>query len=48
MLASSFSRRALLAAAAAVAVTPLWAQSSYPSKPIRLVIGYAPGGSVDM
>ena len=31
-----------------MAVTPLWAQSTYPNKPIRLVIGYAPGGSVDM
>lgn len=25
-----------------------WAQSSYPTKPIKLVVGYAPGGSVDM
>ena len=51
MLKSFVSRRLLLASAAALAVTPLWAQPSqpsYPSKPIRLVIGYAPGGSVDM
>jgi tripartite-type tricarboxylate transporter receptor subunit TctC len=25
-----------------------WAQSAYPDKPIRLVVGYPPGGSVDL
>lgn len=42
------SRRALIAAAAVLAASPLYAQSSYPNKPIRLVVGYAPGGSVDL
>lgn len=27
---------------------PSYAATSYPSKPIRMVVGYAPGGSVDM
>lgn len=48
MSTSSLSRRLLLASAAALAAAPLWAEPAYPSKPIRLVIGYAPGGSVDM
>ncbi len=48
MLDSTLSRRTLLASAAGLAVTPLWAQPGYPAKPIRIVIGYAPGGSVDM
>lgn len=40
---------ALLAATAAALATP-WAaaQSDYPSKPIKIVVGYPPGGSVDM
>lgn len=48
MSVSSLSRRLVLASVAAMAAAPLWAQPSYPAKPIRLVIGYAPGGSVDM
>src|SRR4051794_29539848 len=40
--------RALLSAALlAIAGTAL-AQSSYPTKPVRLVIGYAPGGVIDI
>jgi tripartite-type tricarboxylate transporter receptor subunit TctC len=27
---------------------PLWSQSAYPTKPINLIIGYAPGGVVDI
>lgn len=43
-------RRTLLAAAggAALAPTLALAQSAYPDKPIRIVVGYAPGGSADM
>ena len=29
-------------------VIPLWGQSTYPTKPINLIIGYAPGGVVDI
>jgi tripartite-type tricarboxylate transporter receptor subunit TctC len=46
------ARRALLAGAAALslaaAATPAFAQASYPSKPIRLVVGYAAGGATDV
>ncbi|WP_028605227.1 Bug family tripartite tricarboxylate transporter substrate binding protein [Ottowia thiooxydans] len=48
---SSFSRRLVLAACGAAAVSlalPAFAQAPYPSKPVKLVVGYAPGGSVDM
>lgn len=44
-------RRFALAALGLVASAPLasvFAQPAYPSKPIKLVVGYAPGGSVDM
>ncbi|WP_137896357.1 tripartite tricarboxylate transporter substrate-binding protein [Ramlibacter sp. 2FC] len=45
------SRRGAIAAlpAAALALAlPALADAPYPSKPIKLVVGYAPGGSVDM
>src|SRR5256885_1354897 len=38
----------LLAAAATAAAAPGFAQSDYPSKPIKLIAPYAPGGSVDV
>lgn len=47
----SHSRRLTLAALGATAITyamPVRAQAYYPSRPIKLVVGYAPGGSVDM
>lgn len=43
------SRRSTLAALAAVCVTGAQAQpSSWPSKPVRLVVAFAPGGTVDL
>ena len=44
---ASLPRRALLALVAAAAAGGVYAQDAYPSKPIRIIIGYAPGGSVD-
>ena len=35
-------------ALSATLATPLWSQSAYPNKPINIIIGYAPGGVVDI
>lgn len=49
---TSFTRRRLawfaVGLAACVPHAGVWAQGTYPAKPIKLVVGYAPGGSVDM
>lgn len=39
---------ASLAAALACAAAPAFAQDRYPSKPIRLLVGYTPGGATDI
>lgn len=43
----SLNRRTLLAAAVGVATPLAFAQSDYPNKPIRMLVGYAAGGGVD-
>jgi tripartite-type tricarboxylate transporter receptor subunit TctC len=46
------SRRKFLHAAAGAAVVPgaagIVSASGYPTRPVRLIIGYPPGGSADM
>ena len=40
--------RILLAGLIACFAAPAWAASSYPTKPIRIVVTYAPGGNTDV
>lgn len=40
-------KRITLAATLACFAAAAFAQDSYPSKPIRLVVGFAPGGAAD-
>jgi tripartite-type tricarboxylate transporter receptor subunit TctC len=43
------ARRPLLAAAvAALATAPARAQGAWPDRPLRLLVGYPPGGGVDL
>ena len=39
--------RALLATISLLSSTFVWAQD-YPSRPVRFIVGYAPGGAVDV
>ncbi|MEO9230725.1 MAG: tripartite tricarboxylate transporter substrate binding protein [Devosia sp.] len=47
MSTSNFKRRTLVAALALAAALPVFAQGAFPSKPIRIVVPYAAGGSTD-
>ena len=46
--APGWSRRSLLAFAAAAAAGSAWSQSGWPERPISLVLGFAPGGPNDL
>ncbi|WP_439594618.1 Bug family tripartite tricarboxylate transporter substrate binding protein [Falsiroseomonas sp.] len=44
----TLARRSLLAAPALILAAPLRAQEAWPSRPIRMVLPYAPGGATDV
>lgn len=45
---SVIERRALLGALAATLAAPAMAQGGYPSRPVRILVGSAPGGATDI
>lgn len=48
MTTNAFRRRALFGAAAASLAAPAIAQEGFPSRPLRLVVGFTPGGATDI
>ncbi len=47
-MVTSMTRRGCLLAAASIAVAPARAQAVFPSRPVRIVIGFPPGGGIDI
>ncbi|MGG5890053.1 Bug family tripartite tricarboxylate transporter substrate binding protein [Falsiroseomonas sp. HC035] len=48
MTSHAFGRRALLAAAALPLAAPALAQEGFPNRPLRLIVGFTPGGATDI
>ena len=48
MSTNFFRRRALLGAAALPPAAPTLAQEGFPSRPLRLIVGFTPGGATDI
>ncbi len=48
MTAKAIRRRALLAAAALPLAVPALAQAGFPLRPLRLIVGFTPGGATDI
>jgi len=44
----TLSRRHILAAAGASLAVPAWAQSGFPTRPVRMIVNFPPGGSPDI
>jgi tripartite-type tricarboxylate transporter receptor subunit TctC len=48
MTTHAIRRRALLGAAALPLAAPAYAQDTFPSRPLRLIVGFTPGGATDI
>ena len=48
MTTHAIRRRALLAAGALPLAAPAFAQDTFPSRPLRLIVGFTPGGATDI
>jgi tripartite-type tricarboxylate transporter receptor subunit TctC len=48
MTIHAIRRRALLGAAALPLAAPAYAQDTFPSRPLRLIVGFTPGGATDI